>query len=109
MYIYNINNISTFLNVNRNSNHNLTNILLEETRNILFNNNQIFNIDNQIINTENDLKCILFHKIKQLNLNFQYEIHSEESDIILINDAYCNGLTLLADIQTKIQEQEQQT
>lgn len=97
MNIYNINNISTFLDVNRISNDNSTNILLQEIRNVLFN-NQIFNIDNQIINTENDLKCILFHKIKLLNLNFQYEIHSEESDLIAIDNTYCNGLTLPGDI-----------
>ena len=98
MFIYNTENISTFLNINRNSNDNSINLLLQEIKNTLFENNQILNIDNQIINTENDLKCILFHKIKQIDFNLQYEIHSEESDLIVINDTYCTNLTLIGDI-----------
>lgn len=98
MFIYNENNISTFVDINRNSNDDIINDLLQEIRNELLNNNSL-NIDNQIINTENDLKCIIFHKIKQLN--FQCEIHSEESDVIAINDNYCNGLTLPGDIENQ--------
>jgi len=101
LFIYNEGHLSSFLDHNRNSDDEQTNILLEEIRNTLFQDNEVLNIDNQVINTENDLKCILFHKLKQLELDLDYEIHSEEPDIISINYVYCNNLVEMNDIENE--------
>lgn len=110
MFIYNELNLSTFIEENR-----ITNPIQDiETDNMLFylrnilcdNNNTELNLDGQNINTENDLKCIVFSKIFRIqNQNMHnnipipiYEIHSEEADIIKINDNYCANLTEIGDI-----------
>ena len=100
-YIYTENQISSFLDNTNNSNHPQINDLLVEIRNTLFVNDQL-DLTLQSINTENDLKCIIFQQLNQVqlhqNLNFNFEVHSEEADIIKINDVYCNNLTESGDI-----------
>ena len=54
--------------------------MIQSLRQILLNNNEL-DLDNQNINTENDLKCILFDQIRQIQNIPNYEIHSEEADI----------------------------
>jgi hypothetical protein len=74
--------------------------MIQSLRQILLNNNEL-DLDNQNINTENDLKCILFDQIRQIQNIPNYEIHSEEADIIRIDDNYCINLTETGDIQNQ--------
>jgi hypothetical protein len=100
MLIYNLDDLSTFLDEERNSDSHAINSLLHALRErLLTDHQQIFEIGDQPINTENDLKCMLFHKAVNLETDLQYEVHSEESDLIAIHDGYCAGLTLPGDIE----------
>ena len=106
MKIYNNNNISTFFDNAAVSNDFQINQLLTQLRQIFIINTQpteydIFNLDNQLVNTENDLKCIVFSKIKQINLGLPFEVHSEESDKIQITNDYCTNLTNIGDISNQ--------
>ena len=95
IFIYNIGNISTFLEKNPIDNNIIP--FVNQLREILIQDNRL-SIENQPILTENDLKCILFYKIKRYLNNIPFQIHSEEADKICISNDYCIDLTELGDI-----------
>ena len=97
MHVYIEDNISNFL-TKVPTDPNLVNVIAE-LRNILINYDaHTLLIENQRILTENDLKCIIFHRIKSSLTNIFFEIHSEEADRISITDDYCVNLTEPNDI-----------
>ena len=105
MYIHTQQNLSSFVNTTFNTNNAEINDFLERLRNKLVQNNNTFDLNNQIILTENDLKGILFHQIKTEFSNdlddpnyIDYGVHSEDSDLIAITDEYCEELTEIGDI-----------
>ena len=105
MYIHVEQGLSSFLTTQFNTNNNEINNFLTSLRNKLIQDNNTFDLSNQLILTENDLKGILFHQIKTEfsndpnNPNYlDYSVHSEDSDLIAITDDYCTGLTEGGDI-----------
>lgn len=100
MFIFNEHGLSNFLTKDP-TDPNIVDII-ERIRHILISaDTHILLIENQVILTENDLKCIIFHKIKSELVNIDYQIHSEEADRIAITDNYCVNLTEQNDIDNQ--------